>query len=293
MKPRDTYPPGVPCWVDTTQPDPDAGAAFYAGLFGWEFEDVTPEGAPGRYLVGRLDGQDVAAISAPPADGPRPQTVWNTYVRVKDADGTAEVATRAGGSIVAEPFDIPGAGRMALLADPEGAVVSIWQANGFEGAQAVNQPGAWVFSDLATADVRAAEAFYFELFGWETATGLGGFEFWRLRGYADFLMRDDPELRKRQAEVGADDAFADCVAAIEPLAGGEPARWNVTFGVDDADETAAKARELGGEVLVEPFDAGPVRNVVIRDPQGATFTGSRFYPERLMAQREAEKTTSA
>ena len=278
MNPRETYPPGVPCWVDTTQPDPDAGRAFYEALFGWEFVDVTPEDAPGRYLVARVDGQDVAAISAPPADGPRPQSMWNTYVRVKSADDTAEATTRAGGKVVAEPFDIPGAGRMAVLADPEGAVFSVWQANGFEGAQKVNEPRAWVFSDLTARDVNAAEAFYFELFGWETAGGVGGFQFWRLRGYGDFLAGDDPELKKHYAAAGD---FADAVASVQPLTGDGPAHWAVTFGCDDADETAARARELGGKVVTEPFDMGPVRNTVIEDPQGASFTASRFYPERL------------
>jgi hypothetical protein len=93
-------------------------------------------------------------------------------------------------------------------------------------------------------------------------------------------------MRERQENLGVDAAFADAVAATAPLGTGEAAQWTVTFGVGDADATAERARELGGEVLVEPFDAGPVRNVVIRDPQGATFSGSRFYPERLMAQRE-------
>lgn len=282
MKPRETYPPGVPCWVDTAQPDPEGAAAFYTGLFGWEFIDATPEGAPGRYFVGRKNGQDVAAISSPPEGSERPPAMWNTYVRVESADDTTEKTKVAGGSAVVEPFDIPGAGRMAVLADPEGAVFSVWQANGFEGAQLVNEPGAWVFSDLNTRDAGAAEKFYWELFGWEKCVGVGGFEFWRLRGYSDFLVRDDPELRERHNAAGASAEFSDAVAAIGPLGDDDtPAHWSVTFGVDDADETAAKATELGGKLLVEPFDAGPVRNAVIADPGGAVFTASRFYPERL------------
>jgi hypothetical protein len=286
MKPRETYPPGVPCWVDTTQPDPDAAVRFYEGLLGWQFHEVTPEGAPGRYLVARVDGQDVAAVSAPPADGPRPQSMWNTYVRVDSADTAAKATTRAGGSVVAEPFDVPGAGRMAVLADPEGAVFSVWQAAGFEGAQLVNAPRSWNFSDLTTGDLDAAQAFYFELFGWETSTMDGGFSFWRLPGYAEFLERDDPELRKRHAEGGAPDGFSDAVAGLAPLTNGAAPSWSVTFSVDDADAVAANAGELGGTVLVAPFDAGPTRVAVIKDPQGAVFAASRFYPERL-AQRDA------
>src|SRR5258708_110309 len=126
MKPRESYPPGVPCWIQTAQPDPDAAARFYAGLFGWEFEDVAQDGAPGPYLIGRLDGQDVAAISSPPTPPPGapPSPSWTTYVRVDSADAAAEAAKQAGGSVVAEPFDVPEAGRMAVLADTEGAVFS-------------------------------------------------------------------------------------------------------------------------------------------------------------------------
>jgi uncharacterized protein len=285
---RETYPAGVPCWVDTSQADPDAAAAFYGGLLGWEFADVAPEGAPGRYLVGRKDGKDVAAISSPPEGGERPPAMWNTYVRVESADDAAEKAKAAGGAVAVEPFDIPGAGRMAVLADPERAVFSVWQANGFEGAQLVNEPGAWVFSDLNTRDAGAGERFYWELFGWEKCVGVGGFEFMRLRGYAEFLERDDPDLRERHQAAGASAEFSDAVAGIGALPDGDtpPAHWSVTFGVDDADAIAARAAELGGTLVADPFDMGPVRSAVIADPGGAAFTVSRFYPERLAAHQE-------
>ena len=283
---RETYPPGVPCWVDTSQEDPGAAAAFYGGLLGWEFTDVTPEGAPGRYLVGRKDGKDVAAISSPPEASDRPPAMWNTYVRVENADATADRAAAAGGAIVIDPFDIPEAGRMAVLADPEGAVFSVWQAKGFAGAQLVNEAGTWNFSDLVTGDAAAAERFYWELFGWEKCVGVGGFEFWRLRGYAEFLERDDPELRERHTAAGASAEFSDAVAAIAPLEGDARAHWAVTFAVDDADAVAANAAELGGTVVREVADMGPVRTVVIADPGGATFTASRFYPERLTQHQE-------
>src|SRR5438067_11874800 len=89
MPERDGYIPGVPCWVDTSQPDPQAAAEFYGGLFGWTFEDVMPPGAPGKYLVARLRGGDVAAVSAQP-DGAPPAAVWNTYIWVESADAAAE-----------------------------------------------------------------------------------------------------------------------------------------------------------------------------------------------------------
>ena len=121
MPERDGYLPGVPCWVETTQPDPEAAAAFYGGLFGWELEDAMPPGSEGRYLVGRLRGGDVAAVSSQP-DGVPPRATWNTYVWVQSADEAAARAHAAGGSVVTEPFDVMDAGRMAVLTDPEGAV---------------------------------------------------------------------------------------------------------------------------------------------------------------------------
>ena len=85
MLERDGYIPGVPCWVDTTQPDPEAATNFYAGLFGWDFEDVMPEGSPVKYFIGRIRGGDVAAVGSQPEDGP-PMAVWNTYIWVDSAD---------------------------------------------------------------------------------------------------------------------------------------------------------------------------------------------------------------
>ena len=132
MPERDGYIAGVPCWVDTSQPDPDAAAEFYGGLFGWEFEDAMPAGAPGRYLMARLRGGDVAAVSSP-AEGAPAQAVWNTYICVDDADEAAAKAREAGGAVLGEPFDVMDAGRMAALADPEGAVFCVWQARAAPG----------------------------------------------------------------------------------------------------------------------------------------------------------------
>ena len=132
MPERDGYIPGVPCWVDTMQPDPEAALPFYSGLFGWEFEDMMPEGSEGRYFVGRLRGRDVAAVGSIPAGAP-PMAMWNTYIWVASADDTAAKARGAGGGVVMEPFDVLDSGRMAVLADPEGAVFSVWAGEGPEG----------------------------------------------------------------------------------------------------------------------------------------------------------------
>ncbi len=280
MPERDGYIPGVPCWVDTNQPDPEAAVAFYSGLFGWEFEDVMPEGSGGKYFIGRIRGGDVAAVGSIPEGAP-PMAMWNTYVWVESADETASKARHAGGEVVMEPFDVMGTGRMAVLTDPEGAGFCIWEAKGHKGAQIVNEHGSLNFNGLATRDPEAAKAFYGAVFGWKTLalpTGL----MWTLPGYGDHLEERSPGLREQMTQMGAPEGFIDVVAALNPIADDDretPAHWSVTFAVDDADATAAEATSLGGEAIVGPFDAPWTRMAVITDPQGATFIASQFVPE--------------
>jgi predicted enzyme related to lactoylglutathione lyase len=281
MPERDRYIPGVPCWVDTSQPDPEAAVTFYAGLFGWEFEDMMPPGSEGKYFVARLRGGDVAAVGSIPAGAPQ-MASWNTYVWVDSADETVSKAVEAGGKALMEPFDVMDSGRMALIADPEGAAFCVWQARQHRGAQIVNEPGSLNFNGLNTRDAAGAKRFYGSVFGWQTLGAEGGFEMWTLPGYGDHLEEGDPEMRTRIAEVGAPPGFEDVVASLNPIAQDQPdvpAHWGVTFAVDDADAVAAKTEELGGTVVVAPFDAPWVRMTVITDPQGATFIASKFVPE--------------
>jgi predicted enzyme related to lactoylglutathione lyase len=295
MPERDGYIPGVPCWIDTSQPDPEAAVDFYSGLFGWEFEDVMPPGSEGKYFTARLHGHDVAAVGSIPEAAP-PMAMWNTYVWVDSADETAAKVRDAGGGVVMEPFDVMDAGRMAVFTDPEGAVFCVWQAKEHKGAQVVNEPGSLNFNGLNTRDVERAKSFYGSVFGWTTLRVEGGAEMWTLPGYGDYLERDDPDLRKRVAEVGGPAGFEDVVASINPIADDQhdvPAHWNVTFAVDDADAIAKKATELGGKVAVPPFDAPWVRMTVITDPQGATFTASKFVLENKDLGSQADAAIGA
>ncbi len=281
MPVRDRYIPGVPCWVDTNQPDPDAAVDFYGGVFGWEFEDLVPPGSGPRYLLARLPGGEVAAVSSIPESAP-PTATWDTYVSVESADETASKVRAAGGDVVKEPFDVMDAGRMAVVTDSDGAVFCVWQAKAFSGARVVNEPGSLNFNDLHTHNVEGAKSFYGSVFGWKTLELGGGFQAWTLPGYGDHLEANDPGLRERLAEFGGMAGFEDVVASINPIADDQPeipAHWGVTFAVDDADAVAAKAGELGGTVVVPPFDAPWVRMTVITDPQGATFVASKFVPE--------------
>jgi uncharacterized protein len=266
MSERDTYPSGVPFWVDIAHPDPDAAMRFYGELFGWEYSD--PEAIPGggRYYAARLRGRDVAGISSQPGGRDGSPPAWKTYVAVDSADATTAKAKQAGGSAVAEPFDAP-PGRIALLNDPEGALFCIWEPKARAGAQLVNEPGAWSMSSLNTRDPDRAKAFYGAVFGWETETfELGGAEIWmwRLDGYVGGQPQQ-PVPR-------------DVVAAMAPLGDDAPAEvrphWSVDFWVDRVDGAVETVGRLGGAVIAPPYDvpSTELRQAVVADPHGATFS---------------------
>ena len=281
---RDRYPPGVPSWVDTEQPDPEAAAGFYGGLFGWEFSDQMPVGSLGRYFLARLRGLDVAAVGSQ-RDGAALPALWHTYVAVDSADAAAARVRRAGGGVLREPFDLLDAGRMGVFSDSFGAEFRVWEAGRRPGAQLVNAPSTWNWSTLNTPDPEGSMAFYNTVFGWEAATVGPGATMMRLPGYAEFLETLDPGLRSRHAHAGVPEGFSDAVAWMAPmteeqLPAGVGPHWGVTFAVDDADAVADRAIRLGGRVEVQPFDAWMVRVAVLRDPQGAAFTVNRYDPGR-------------
>jgi uncharacterized protein len=285
MLARDGYPAGVPCWVDIIQTDVDATMAFYGGLFGWTFEVRTPEGAPQRYAYALVEGLVVAAVGGPPA-GDLDPSGWTTYVWVDSVDETAAAVEANGGRLLASPVDIPRAGRVAMCADPAGAVFGLWQARENRGAQLVNAPGSWNFSELHTPDPDGAKKFYGAVFGWVTdPLELGAdqpMSIWRVPGYGDFLAERDPEIRERQKAAQAPDGFADAVALLSPeMIDGEPessAYWSITFAVADADAAFVRATELGATVVTPLFDTDYTRMGAIEDPQGAVCTLSQFRP---------------
>jgi predicted enzyme related to lactoylglutathione lyase len=306
MPERDGYIPGVPCWVDASEPDPKAAVDFYGGLFGWQFEDVMQPSSQGQYLIARgqaasssifdtsgaLRSGDVAAVGSIRQATP-PTATWNTYFWVDSADQTASKVRDAGGDVVTEPFDFINACRMAVFTDPQGAVFGVWEPKEHKGARLVNDPGSVVFNNLNTRDLEGARLFYGSVFQWQTGPIGGGAEGWTLPGYGDWLEREHhPGLRKRMAQAGAPEGFENVVASIVPIADDQrdtPAHWSVTFAVRDADATAARAIELGGRVIVPPFDAPwstpnyTIRMTVIGDPQGATFSASQFVSENKIS----------
>jgi predicted enzyme related to lactoylglutathione lyase len=267
-----TYPPGVPSWVETTQPDLDVARRFYGELLGWTFETVTPPDAADEYVIAKLDGRDVAGLAI--SGG---ASAWHTYMAVDDADACAAKVTKAGGSVLSEPADAGPAGRAAICADPSGAQFRLWQAGKRLGAQAVNEPGAWNFSDLYTPHPALGIAFYSDVFGW-VFDDVGFGIMVRVPGYGDHLQATiDPEIHARQGTVQAPPGFADAVGWLVPLEAEEAPHWHVTFTIADRDDAVAAARRLGGEV-VSIDDSDWTSTALLRDPSGATFTASQFTP---------------
>ena len=268
-----TYPEGVPCWIDTEQADLPAAQHFYGELFGWTFEPATPPDAPVPYVIARLDGRDVAGLAA----GDERGVAWNTYIAVDDADAAAERVRAAGGHLDADPADAGEGGRSALCRDPAGTPFRLWQARRRPGAQAVNEPGAWNFSDLHCEDAATVTAFYTEAFGWQVEQAAFG-TMLRVPGYGDHLEATiDPDIRVRQQGVSAPPGFEDAIGWLAPGEPVLPPHWHVTFTVADRDGCADTAERLGARVLdVETTDW--TREALIRDPQGALFTASQFAP---------------
>jgi predicted enzyme related to lactoylglutathione lyase len=264
----DEYPAGVPCFVDTITEDLAGAQRFYGGLFGWEFvgPGLTPGDPPGEYFVARVSGLDVAGIGrlgdgvAPPPSG------WTTHVAVASADEASADASAAGGTVLLEPVDAAPAGRMAIVADPAGAALCLWQAGGRAGAQLVNAPSAWAMSVLTTPDPDGAQAFYGRMFGWEAEAfpdGGPGLSLFRRPGY----VGGEPEQPVPR----------DVVAAMMALPQGSgPAAWNLDFWIADAEHAAAAAPGLGGSVIAAPHDAPPFRRAVLAAPDGATFSVSEL-----------------
>lgn len=259
MSERDHYEHGTPCWVDHASENPDGAVAFYSGLLGWEAQDSMPPDAPGRYFMARLRGRDVAAISSQPLEGSPP--AWNTYVAVDDADAAAQRATAAGGRVLAGPFDVFEAGRMAVVQDPGGAVVSVWQAGRHRGAGLVNEPGALAWNELTTRDVEGSQAFYEAVFGWRSvALELSGGRYWTWHLAGD--GEPDPQ---------------SAVGGLMPMDGDLwpsdlPAHWMTYFAVGDVDASVTLAATLDGLVSIAPFDTPAGRVAVLNDPAGAVVS---------------------
>jgi uncharacterized protein len=253
-----SYAHGTPCWVDVTSDDMGATNAFYGGLFGWDAEDMGAEA--GGYTMYTLRGKNVAAGSPPPPGTEGVPPHWTTYLASDDADDTASRIRDAGGTVLLEPFDVFDSGRMLIGQDPTGAVFGVWQAGNHIGAQLANEPGTLNWNQCQTPDPAGAAEFYAAALGF----GVDAVDVGTAQPFRVLQVEGRPVAGVREP--------------IPPM-GGEP-QWSVVFSVENTDETVAKARELGGEVLMEPTDLPQIgRIAVLRDPVGAKFQVIQPPPE--------------
>jgi uncharacterized protein len=243
------YEPGVPCWVDVMVPDQQADLDFYRDLLGWEGEIPTENEG---YTICTLHGNAVAGVmkTMSPVGGPPPPPDWTVYLATEDVDAATQAVIDNGGTVMVPAMDVMDHGRMAVAADPTGAVFGLWQAKDFIGSGIVNEPGAVVWSELNTSDLDAAKSFY-RILGIETTTMDGA------PGY--FAMNAAGRT------VGG-------MQGLENSPPGTPSHWMTYFAVDDTDSTVDALIRAEGSVLVPPFDMMAGRMAVVRDPQGATFS---------------------
>jgi hypothetical protein len=251
MGERTQYTPGTFSWTDLSTTDQDAAKAFYAELFGWEYDD-NPVGDGVVYSMALLGGRNVAAISPQPQqqrDAGAPP-FWNSYVTVQDADATLARARELGGTVHADAFDVMEAGRIGVIQDPQGAYVLAWEPKQNPGAGLVNAPGAMAWNELGSPDPDASARFYGELFGWTTTPMEGS---------------PMPYLVIQTAAGRSNGGIQT------PMAGDTPPFWLVYFATDDLDGALAKVTDQGGKVLMDATDIGVAKIAVVQDPQGAVF----------------------
>jgi predicted enzyme related to lactoylglutathione lyase len=230
---RDTpWPEGTPCWADLGTDDEGAALSFYGALFGW--------------TGGLLNGRRAAGIG--PVTPGRPAG-WTTYLAVTDADAAAGRIVAAGGRVLTGPFDLADAARVAIAADPAGAVFGVWQARAHTGGQLANEPAALVWNEQRSADLEGSKRFYATVFGHthdDTVDETGA------RPYAMF------------------DVGGRAAGGLGELAGDRPAWWTY-FEVPDADRACRRVGELGGQVLRPPLDSPYGRLAQLTDDRGAMF----------------------
>jgi predicted enzyme related to lactoylglutathione lyase len=248
----DRYPNGTFCWVELGTPDVDRAKAFYSGLLGWTIEEVESSDA-GTYLIGRIDGKDVAGLHDHSEGGAHG---WDSHIAVDDLEAALRRVVDLGGNPKEDPHVIPDSGRVAGITDPGGAEVFLWQDAGFAGARLVNETGTWTWSDLSARDPDAAGTFYTELFGWEFrqivptywGIGMGPYLIGGMR-----TMDEDPPRT--------------------------PPNWMPYFVVGDLDAAQAEVPSLGGRVLAPARQVPAGRFLVASDPGGAAVGLLEMGPE--------------
>ena len=248
------YAHGVFSWVSLSAPDPAAAKRFYAGVFGWQFEDM-PAGPGQTYTFVRLGNQSVGGLAALNEEmvAQGVPAHWMPFVNVTNADEVAKNATQSGGKVPYPPMDVLDVGRMARLEDPTGAKVAVWQAKAHPGADLVNETGAMCWNELMTPDAEAAGRFYNATFGWTSE------------------LVDTSEDSSYTIFKAGDTQVGGMMARPARLKD-VPPNWLTYFAVMSVDDTAKTIGSLGGKVIQPPADIPNVgRFAVCQDGQGAVF----------------------
>ncbi|HLJ55510.1 MAG TPA: VOC family protein [Chthonomonadaceae bacterium] len=236
------------CWAELATSDGPGAKKFYTDLFGWTAVD-NPMGPDMVYTMLLLDGQAAAALYQDNTGNTPPH--WGTYVCVDNVETSAAKAKELGGAVIAGPFDVMEHGRMAVVQDPTGAIIHLWQPKNHIGYTVINEPGAVCWNELYTRDTAAAGAFYSGLLGY----GL-----------------KQSEMPMPYTELQLDGKSVGGMMAMGPEMEGVPPHWNIYFTVASCDETYARATALGASPLVPPMDIpGVGKMAMMRDPQGAVF----------------------
>lgn len=247
----ESIPMGAPCWMDLSTSDPDRASAFYGELFGWNAVDEGEE--YGHYVSLKKRDAEIAGMMKKGDEMQGMPDAWTVYLAVPDVGAAAEAVRNAGGQVVFDAMDVGELGSMAIVTDPSGAFVGLWQPGTHKGFDLYGEHGAPAWHELHTRDIEAASAFYGNVFGVEVA---------------DMEMEGGP--RYKTIKIKGDDQ-AGIMDAGSFLPEGVPSHWTVYYGVDDTDAVLAKARDLGGSVLSPAKDTPHGRWATLADPMGATF----------------------
>jgi predicted enzyme related to lactoylglutathione lyase len=248
------YPAGTFCWSELATSDSAGAKKFYSALFSWATQDdeIGPDMV---YTMAMINEKYVGAMFQMNEEmkGMGIPPHWLQYVSVDSVADTVEKAKSLGGQVLREPMDVMDIGKMAVLQDPSGGAVALWQPLKTIGAQLANEHGAPTWNELMTTDVDAAGKFYTDLFGWTANTqDMGGLM------YTSFVNGERP---------------AAGMMAITKEMGDIPSNWMQYFGVNDCDKAAETIKAQGGQVLKDPEDIPEVgRFCVAMDPQGAVFS---------------------
>ena len=267
MPTREHAPLGSPCWTDLWTSDVEGSRTFYSELFGWEAQEPNPDF--GGYFMFTRHGIPVAGAMGGMGDM-TPDNRWKVFLDTDDITATLKAAEADGGQIVAGAMPVADLGIQAVVLDPAGATVGVWQAGTFPGFTVTDEPGAPSWFELHTRGYTSAVAFYRSVFRWTTTVVSDTDEF-------RYSTMSHPDLDPH-TDQGADSALAGIFDAAATLPAGAPSYWSVYWEVDDTDAALSRVGTLGGSVRAAAEDTPYGRIATVADPTGAEFklrTGPR------------------